>query len=168
MIRRAYTSPREQHTLRHFCGFCGTPLTYWSEEPRGEADYIQLTLGSLCSEDLGDLEELGLLPDLDTDPAAESSTASAAVAPETGLAAYNGRETVGNVPWFDTLIEGSRLGNMRTARGSGRSRDGTVRVEWEIVEYTDDDGRETPQNGKRKLGQRDDGGDSSAMEGVQH
>lgn len=167
MIRKVYTSPREQHTMRHFCGFCGTPLTYWSEEPRSEADYIQLTLGSLCSEDLGDLEDLGLLPEPDSAP--QTPTDPAMAAPEEGqLAVHSGRETVGNVPWFETMVEGSRLGNLRTAKGSGQSRDGTVRVEWEIVEYTGDGGSDTPQSGKRKLDERDDdGGEPGAMEGVE-
>jgi len=61
-IRRCYTSPNDQSSKRYFCGFCGTPLSYWSEEPPSEADYISLTLGSLAGSDLQDLEELGLLP----------------------------------------------------------------------------------------------------------
>ncbi|KAH9438073.1 hypothetical protein MCOR02_001714 [Pyricularia oryzae] len=61
-IRRTYTHPAQQASKRNFCGFCGTPLSYWSEDPPSEADFIRLTLGSLCHEDLGDLEELGLVP----------------------------------------------------------------------------------------------------------
>jgi hypothetical protein len=49
-------------TMRHFCGFCGTPLSYWTESPRSEADFICLTLGSLVPEDLEGLEEWGVLP----------------------------------------------------------------------------------------------------------
>ena len=48
---------------RHFCGFCGTPLSYWSENPKSEAEFISLTLGSLVGDDLRDLDELGLLPE---------------------------------------------------------------------------------------------------------
>lgn len=166
MIRKSYTAPREQHTLRHFCGFCGTPLTYWSEEPRAEADYIQLTLGSLCSEDLGDLEDLGLLPDPESP---QTPTDTAMAADDERVAVYEGNDTVGGLPWFDSLVEGSRLGTMKTTKGSHRSQDGTVRVEWEIVEYTEDDGdgNDTPQSGKRKLGEREDGDGPSSMEGVQ-
>ena len=54
MIRRVYTHPSQQHAKRHFCGFCGTPLSYWSERPAGEAEYMNVTLGSLLSEDLRD------------------------------------------------------------------------------------------------------------------
>jgi hypothetical protein len=65
MIHRQYTCPTEQYAMRYFCGFCGTPLSYWSEEPRTEAEFIQVTLGSLSTKDLEDLEDLGLLPDSD-------------------------------------------------------------------------------------------------------
>ncbi|KAL1871290.1 hypothetical protein VTK73DRAFT_2158 [Phialemonium thermophilum] len=175
MIRRAYSSPRERHTLRHFCGFCGTPLTYWSENPRSEADYIQLALGSLSSEDLGDLEDMGLIPELDSSPPTPAPEYIEAEADAdiqrsiTGSGSSIVRETTGGLPWFDSLIAGSKLGNIRASKGSGQSRDGTVRYEWEIVEYTEDDdggdGSSTPQSGKRKLGDRED--DVEAMEGVQ-
>lgn len=72
MIRRVYENPFEGHTRRHFCGFCGTPLTYWSDLPRGEANYIQVTMGSLSREDLGDLEELGLILETPTSPSSSS------------------------------------------------------------------------------------------------
>src|SRR2546421_6283673 len=62
-IRRTYTHPRYPDTKRYFCGFCGTPLSYWSERPPLEKNFIYLTLGSLVAEDLRDLEELGLLPE---------------------------------------------------------------------------------------------------------
>ncbi|KAL2160509.1 hypothetical protein VTH06DRAFT_1197 [Thermothelomyces fergusii] len=58
-IHRVYQPVGEEHAMRHFCGFCGTPLSYWSESPRSEADFIRLTLGSLLPEDLRDLEEWG-------------------------------------------------------------------------------------------------------------
>ena len=182
MIHRVYTSPAEQHAMRHFCGFCGTPLSYWSEQPRSEADFIQLTLGSLSGEDLGDLEDMGLLPDSD----AEASEAQAPVTPAdaTQIAALDagtrvqdhgrrdvvlrpGRETLGGLPWFDTLVEGSRLGTIRTSKGSGRSRDGAVRVEWEVVEYTEDGsgGDDTPRSGKRKFDEREESKDG--MQGVE-
>lgn len=181
MIHRVYTSPREQHAMRHFCGFCGTPLSYWSEQPRTEADFIQLTLGSLESEDLGDLEDLGLLPGSDDE--ADRSRGPATPSDTTGMAALDastsiqdndrrevvlrpGRETLGGLPWFDTLVEGSRLGRLRHRKGSGRSRDGTVRVEWEVVEYTEDDsGDDTPRFGKRKFDERED--NKEAMQGVE-
>lgn len=180
MIHRVYTSPREQHTMRHFCGFCGTPLSYWSEEPRSEAEFIQLTLGSLHNEDLGDLEDLGLVPDSEGSSRAASPPPSADVAASVAsleqselgrqVATRGHREVFGGIPWFDSLVEGSRLGrrlgNVRASKGGGQSRDGTVRYEWEVVEYTegeDDDGNVTSRSGKRKLDDRDSGEVSSAI-----
>ncbi|KAB5570456.1 hypothetical protein GE09DRAFT_708096 [Coniochaeta sp. 2T2.1] len=177
MIHKVYTSPREQHAMRHFCGFCGTPLTYWSESPRSEADFIQITLGSLRSNDLNDLEEMDFLPG--SDDAAETPAdpaGPATIQPGTSVEGGDqrdvvlrpGRETVGGLPWFDTLVEGSRLGNLRHRKGSGRSRDGTVRVEWEIMEYTEDDGDsggDSPRSGKRKFDEREES--NQAMQGVE-
>lgn len=170
MIHKVYTSPREQHAMRHFCGFCGTPLSYWSEEPRTEANYIQLALGSLCSEDLGDLEDLGLLPDSDDEadetPGAPKDTPMAGTADDE-VVINAGRETLGGLPWFDTMVQGSKLGNLGTTKGNSRSRYGAVRIEWEIVEYTEDDGDDAPRPGKRKLDDGDDSQGASAMSGVQ-
>lgn len=172
MIHRVYTSPREQHAIRHFCGFCGTPLSYWSEQPRTEAEFIQLTLGSLVNEDLGDLEDLGLLPSSDDE--ADKPQGPVTPADTAGMVAHDvrevvlrpGRETIGGLPWFDTLVEGSRLGRLRHRKGSGRSRDGTVRVEWEVVEYTEDDsGNDTPRSGKRKYDEGEE--NKEPMEGVE-
>ncbi|KAL6858454.1 hypothetical protein J3F83DRAFT_750850 [Trichoderma novae-zelandiae] len=128
MIRRVYTHPSQDYSKRHFCGFCGTPLSYWSEEPRSEADFINLTLGSLLREDIRDLEDMGLIPD-DTpaEPEPPATKRSAAL-----------RQSFG-VPWFEGLIEGSRLGSMRRSYGAQRSADGQS-IEWEIVEFSDNGG----------------------------
>jgi len=65
------------------------------------------------------------------------------------------------LPWFETMVEGSRLGKMRRQR---ERREGKGwRVEWEIVEWTDAD-EETPAttvSAKRKLGERVDDDDVS-------
>lgn len=138
MIRRVYTHPSQEHSKRHFCGYCGTPLSYWSEEPRSEAEYINLTLGSLLREDLRDLEDMGLIPEVESgaesheeDQRQPEGQQSPAGRPSRTMAL---RESYG-VPWFDGLVEGTRLGNMRKSRGVQRSQDGQVKVEWEIVEY---------------------------------
>jgi hypothetical protein len=134
-IRRVYTHPSQQHSKRQFCGFCGTPLSYWSESPFTEAEFINLTLGSLLREDIRDLEDLGLLPELENDHDGESE-ASRAVTADThkGTAL---RQSFG-VPWFDGLVEGTRLGNLRRSQGIQMSQDGRVEIEWEIVEHSDD------------------------------
>ncbi|KAK0711635.1 hypothetical protein B0H67DRAFT_493835 [Lasiosphaeris hirsuta] len=167
MIHRVYTSPHATHTMRHFCGFCGTPLSYWSEEPRSEADFIQLTLGSLEPEDLADLEELGCLPGSGASLEEASDREGEGKAGKAG----KGREMVGAVPWFDALMEGSRLGTMRKSKGHSTNNSGTVRYEWEVTEWVEgDDGDQggeevidASRSGKRKLADHE-----NAMEDVQH
>lgn len=178
VIHKVYTAPHEEHAKRHFCGFCGTPLSYWSEEPRSEADFIQLTLGSLNAADLADLEELGLLPSgededevviVPTLPALVGDSDVAMDGSGDKTVALRARQTEGAVPWFDTLMEGSRLGTLRTTKGHSESRGGAVRIEWEVVEWSEDE-PETPEsarNGKRKLGDRDSATDLGAMEDIQ-
>lgn len=163
MIRRVYTHPSQEYSKRHFCGFCGTPLSYWSENPHSEAEYINLTLGSLLREDLRDLEDMGLIPD---EAESEDKEEEAPSSRETVL-----RQSYG-VPWFDGMVEGTRIGSMRRSQGIRQSQDGRVRVEWEIVEYSgngsdlskdqstesrdDDVEMELTHHGKRKLQDRDD------------
>ncbi|KAJ3487823.1 hypothetical protein NLG97_g6319 [Lecanicillium saksenae] len=164
-IRRSYTHPDQQDCKRYFCGYCGTQLSYWSESPAAEAEYIHLTLGSLVHEDLHDLEELGLIPDdTDSDEAAQDPDAEYVAEDEeaepTDSKAAVLRESFG-VPWFEELVEGTRLGKLRRRHGGHRSQDGSVQVEWEIIEYSDDTGAEdidmeTPSSGKRKLSERGD------------
>ncbi|RYP17810.1 hypothetical protein DL765_004294 [Monosporascus sp. GIB2] len=155
-IRRVYSPPAEQHTLRHFCGFCGTPISYWSERPRSEADYIQLTLGSLLTEDLHGLDEIGLIPGVFED---DSMDIVAAPTTNTGSQLI-GRDTTG-IPWFESMISGSRLGSLQTTRGARESQDGRIRVEWEVTEWTADDDEET-NNGKRKRGEMETGDQGNA------
>ncbi|KAH7037826.1 uncharacterized protein B0I36DRAFT_359466 [Microdochium trichocladiopsis] len=136
-IRRVYSHPAEQHAHRHFCGFCGTPLSYWSESPRREADYIRLTLGSLLTDDLHDLEEMGLIPVV-TDTAEQGKESLVAVgrayptaAPTTILRDFTG------IPWFDNMLAGSTLGSVQTRIGFHEHDNGRVRVEWEVTEWTE-------------------------------
>ncbi|GJC90515.1 hypothetical protein ColLi_13353 [Colletotrichum liriopes] len=157
-IRRVFESSSNHPSKRHFCGFCGTPLSYWTERPQTEADYIHLTLASLRGEDLRDLEDLGLIPEF------EEAEEQPAVPTTTTVV---GRETRG-VPWFESMIEGTRLGSLRHSQVVDHSKDGKIRVEWEIVEWTDSDDindvapaaedvdMATSLPGKRKMGDRDD------------
>ncbi|KAF5026051.1 hypothetical protein F66182_1843 [Fusarium sp. NRRL 66182] len=163
LIRRVYTHPSQQYSKRHFCGYCGTPLSYWSENPHTEAEFINLTLGSLLREDLRDLEDMGLIPD-EGDEKISVNQSSEVVGRNTAL-----RQSYG-VPWFDGMVEGTRLGNMRRSQGVRQSQDGRVKVEWEIVEYSGNgngngnEARGSPEDvdmemshpGKRKLQDRDD------------
>ncbi|KOS17983.1 hypothetical protein ESCO_003115 [Escovopsis weberi] len=164
MIRRVYTHPSHDYSKRHFCGFCGTPLSYWSEQPPSEADFINLTIGSLLREDLQDLEDMGLLPEEGDEGSNEQTAEGAEASGDVGTSAQSTalRQSFG-VPWFDGLVEGTRLGNMRRMRGTKRLRDGQVHLEWEIVEFTDpgeggqeqdEEEMEAAYSGKRKLEDR--------------
>lgn len=58
--------------------------------------------------------------------------------------------TLGGIPWFEEMVEGSRLGRMmKTRRGVGVSDDQSTSFEWEISEWTSDS---TQAAGKRKRG----------------
>ncbi|KAG5923327.1 hypothetical protein E4U53_003571 [Claviceps sorghi] len=162
MIRRVYTHPSQGHAKRNFCGFCGTPLSYWSEEPRSEADYIQLTLGSLLQEDLQDLEDLGLIPEDSEGEVGEGQTETE----KEGSPGGHGitlRQSFG-VPWFDGMVEGTRLGRLRRTHGIKHSGNGSVKVEWEIIEQSDapEGGQDADMEAasglpeKRKLQDRED------------
>ncbi|KAK3990592.1 hypothetical protein QBC44DRAFT_238845 [Cladorrhinum sp. PSN332] len=163
-IHRVYSSP-DSSSMRHFCGFCGTPLSYWSESPQSEKDYIQLAIASLLPEDLGDLEELGLLPSSEGG-IEEMSEEDEEIEEET-----EGRS--GIVPWFDSLVQGSRLGNMRKKMAAKRVAEvemggggvKRVRIEWEIAEW-DGEEEDGARVGKRKLGEMGEGVRTGGGKGV--
>lgn len=155
-IRRAYTSPNDTSSKRNFCGFCGTPLSYWSESPPSEAEYISLTLGSLSGPDLRDLEDLGLLPKEAVEDAENDKEKMESVLIE-------GHVEKEGIDWFETMTEGSRLGRVRKSWGGGKSGDGRYKVEWEIVEWTEGDETEAGP-AKRKIGEVEDNEEGDAME----
>lgn len=149
-IRRAFTPKHSPHTKRHFCGFCGTPLTHWTEEKEGEADWILVNLGSLSNKSIEKLSEVGLLYDGDS---SRSPNATAAAGDAWDLSATSNQREIVGAPWFEEMVEGSHLGRIKRRRGGQSSADGRSRVEWEVVEVTtdpEDGGRGT---GKRKLDQ---------------
>ncbi|TAQ85899.1 hypothetical protein B7494_g5801 [Chlorociboria aeruginascens] len=162
-IRRTYSEPQDNAT-RQFCGFCGTPLSYYTEIPQTEAEYIALTLGSLSSSDLRDLEELGLLPtevveDAENDK--EKMENVVAHARSNVLA----DPTNEGMPWFETMVEGSKLGKMRKSWGHRQAKDERGYVEWEILEWTEEDDAE-PTTGKRKLDEIEGTDHSYQIEGA--
>ena len=126
-IRRVYTSPDDPTSLRHFCGFCGTPLSYWSESPLEESEFICLTLGSLEETDLRDLEELGVIPGI-----TESEPEEVKKHEQTA-----GRDLGPGIPWFENMVSGSRLASIQ--RSAGTKRGSTWSIEWDIVEWTEED-----------------------------
>lgn len=164
-IRRTFIPAYEPHCKRNFCGYCGTHLTYWSEAPEDEANYLNVTIGSLFGEDLSILEDLGLVPNEADDhdvieklpqgsEAKETNTLNMA-APEDISKKSVRRGVEGDMTWMEEMIDGSRLGRLqKTKRGIRKSKDGTTTVEWEITEILDDRSEQEPDagRGKRKLG----------------
>ncbi|KAJ5912469.1 Glutathione-dependent formaldehyde-activating enzyme/centromere protein V [Penicillium tannophilum] len=183
-IRRIFTPHHAPQTQRIFCGFCGTPLTFWTEEPAEEADFMSIAIGSLFGDDQHALEDLNLLPeDFDEDAQhADILTSSAPSAltssredtsvivpsfsdsPAISRSFRHGK--IDGIPWFEEMVEGSRLGRlMRAKRGKGISDDNSTTFEWEISEWHDDGTRGIAQEesdssdkatGKRKRGNQGD------------
>ncbi|KAI2471475.1 hypothetical protein F4781DRAFT_429371 [Annulohypoxylon bovei var. microspora] len=137
-IRRVYSHPEEQSAIRQFCGFCGTPLTYWTEDPITEAGYIQVTLGSLLTEDLYDLDDMGLVPD-EPDQKLNQDTMDIAPTPEINQATQSSGHNATGIPWFENLTLGSRLGSIYAATRVEESRGGRIWVEYEITEWAEGD-----------------------------
>ncbi|KAJ5332691.1 Glutathione-dependent formaldehyde-activating enzyme/centromere protein V [Penicillium brevicompactum] len=156
-IRRSFSPRHAPNTKRVFCGFCGTPLTFWTEDPHDESDFMSVAIGSLLVEDQRVLDDLGLLPeDFDEDaPHAGVSTSSdlapaqtdssvivpsfetSSEFPDISRSLQRGR--TGGIPWFEEMMEGSRLGRlMRSRRGMGISDDQSTSIQWEFSEWHDD------------------------------
>jgi len=157
-IRRTFSSPTKENLRHQFCGYCGTQLSQWDDSSRSAEDSILLTLGSLLDEDLDLLDELGLLD------ATEAGNVTAAARESRGAqdsgAARQTEDIVltkRGAPWFEDLVQDSALGTIRRQKGGQTSDDGSVRMQWEVLEWTsnDDDGG----TGKRKLGDLDEGQD---------
>lgn len=169
-IRRTFSPIHAPHSQRVFCGYCGTHLTYWTEQPRSEAEYMNITLGSLLSRDLQALQDLDLLPDdFDVEDVEDLQASQSAVQAPTEQAVLSQQENqgltrtqrtgrTGGLSWFEELLEGSRLGRTQNIRrGVGVSADGSTSVEWEISEFIDEGSEEsesasTHTGSKRKIG----------------
>lgn len=158
-----FTSVHAPQCQRIFCGYCGTHLSFWTEQPPTEAEYLNITLGSLRSEDIHALQELDLLPEDIEEEALRPSEQDASPAPaglqkdEAVTRTERGGRS-GDLSWFEEMLAGSRLGRTQnTRRGVGVSSDGSTRVEWEISESFDDGSGEAGSGeaatgSKRKLG----------------
>ncbi|RMJ23554.1 hypothetical protein PHISP_05565 [Aspergillus sp. HF37] len=182
-IRRTFVPHNAPHTQRIFCGFCGTPLTAWTEDPREESDYMSVTIGSLFGDHQRLLDDLDLLPeesDEEISPTEDRgveevrrSPPSAASAWEVALSSARDqpslsrryrRGNAGGIPWFEEMVEGSRLGRLlKGRRGMGLSDDRSTAVEWEVSEMRHDDSDQqawaissssSQVTGKRKQGRQ--------------
>lgn len=165
-IRRRYDhtfghSELEGH--RYFCGHCGTPIAYHSEET-GDADFIMVTLGSLDTEDLRDLEIMGLIPSSDdgeddenrvAPPKPSTSANDSEEISATDPAIDNALKILAGIPWFESLVEGSILGRLTQATRARQTEiavpggDDTPKltIQWEITEFHDDDDDESDDAG---------------------
>lgn len=152
-IARTFTPNQQPGCQRKFCGFCGTHISYWTEEPASEQNYMNITLGSLRRKDLSALEDLDLLPD-EVDLRDSSTTesireiAESSAAPEQSIVPSSESGTIqssrsgtsGGLSWFEDMIQGSQLGHhSKRRKGHGTSADGSTTVSWEISEYYEDD-----------------------------
>jgi hypothetical protein len=118
---------------------------------------MSVSIGSLFSEDQRALEDLDLLPgDFDEEEDEDQVEAevsgsfttpplgtSSVVVPSftgTGHISRNFQHgRAGGIPWFEEMVEGSRLGRlMRSRRGMGVSDDQSTSIEWEVSEWHDD------------------------------
>ncbi|KAF7595344.1 hypothetical protein BBP40_006593 [Aspergillus hancockii] len=156
-IRRIFSPAHAPHTQHAFCGFCGTPLSYWTDRPTEEADYMSVTIGSLSGDDQRLLEYLGLLSESESEDEEEAeaeddqeeqtldvsvrtsqapSSSSHTIIPSGGTTDVSRtykQGTVAGIPWFEEMIEGSRLGRlMKSRRGFGVSGDISTTIQWEV------------------------------------
>lgn len=106
------------------------------------------------------MEDLGLLQfaqDRAESEAAQQET-SVIEAHTPRAAAHRG------APWFESMVEDSRLGKLQRQKGGHTSKDGSVRYEWEVVEWTSADGDEAAAStSKRKLGDLEEQQDDIQM-----
>lgn len=156
-IQRTFTSPFATNSRRQFCGYCGTQLTSWNERTRDDAEHICLTVGSLLSEDQALLGQLGFLPGGESSD--EDAQVVAGAGPSKLRSLVRSPEPQGRgAPWFEELVENTQLGRIKQQRGWHASHDGNVRVEWEVMEWTEGDDADDEGAGpsKRKIGETTD------------
>ncbi|KAK5075569.1 hypothetical protein LTR64_001776 [Lithohypha guttulata] len=158
-------------------------MSYWTEDPASEQDFMNITLGSLGSRDILALEDLDLLPvdiDLteelkDAETAAKSNRNESATSknskqitqPAGDAVSRTSRSGIsGGITWFEDMMQGSQLGYSATKRkGYGTSADGATTISWEVSEYHDGDENESGSKtgSKRKAGNIES--DDTAMKG---
>jgi hypothetical protein len=125
---------------KQFCGYCGTHLNAW-REAEGEKEWMDVTLGSLWSESLGVLEGLGFLESESGSGAEDEEGEGESV--RRGRVARSSDGSMGNrgMPYFEEMVEDSRLGRIKRRRGGRVGADGSE-VQWEITEIEGGDGDE--------------------------
>ncbi|CAO2658056.1 Nn.00g073160.m01.CDS01 [Neocucurbitaria sp. VM-36] len=163
-IQRSFISPFASNVhRRQFCGYCGTQLSSWNERTRDEAEHICLTVGSLLDEDQAMLGELGFLPGSESsDDEASVNLAGPSPRANTQRNVVTSEPQSRGAPWFEEIVQNTRLGRFKQQRG-GHSDSG-VHVEWEVMEWTEgddaDDEGGAPSSSKRKIGDVEAGEDT--------
>lgn len=120
---------------------------------------MHVNLGSLRNESIEKLADEGLLTGLEDKH--ESMATGERVIDHTTTS--EGR-VIRGVSWFEEMIEGSELGRIERQRGGQSSADGKSKVEWEVVEFTNESGDSGSSTGKRKLDQVGNKGDTEMRE----
>ncbi|KAL9015737.1 MAG: hypothetical protein Q9185_006877 [Variospora sp. 1 TL-2023] len=122
-----------------------TPLH--APHTRRDADWVHVNLGSLRSESVERLVDEGVFTASADD---ERTTSAVAENVSKGTFVPEVRHRQG-AQWKEEMIDGSQLGRIKRRRGGQRSADGKSRVEWEVVEFTEESTDAGGSTGKRKL-----------------
>lgn len=101
------------------------------------------------TESLERLRDAGLLPSTDE---TDNRDTHGRDEPESEMAKTDhGRKLLGTA-WYEEMIEGSKLGRIKRRRGGQSGSDGRSTVEWDVMEFLDDeDGSSIQGLGKRKI-----------------
>lgn len=167
-----FTSTREPNSKRVFCGYCGTHLTYWCETPEAEAQYLNITVGSIFGDDIRTLEQLGLLSSSGEAPSSreapketpEQSSPPAQSHTDDDLQNTVSRSAQDGLEWMEDMLNGTWLGKFhQTHRRIGLGGDRTTQIEWEITEISGNvsESETGAGRGKRKLEAVGSGEDAS-------
>lgn len=96
---------------------------------------MDVTLGSLWGESLELLESLGWLDESSEEEDGQSSEQDTGL---TRTATTPGSMRNRGMPYFEEMVEDSRLGKIKRRRGGHTSADGNT-VEWEVTEMEGDE-----------------------------
>lgn len=96
---------------------------------------MDVTLGSLWSESVDLLEGLGWLENESSEEEEGEERSDVRVAPRPTSGTMSGR----GIPYFEEMVEDSRLGKIKRRRGGRVNADGSE-VEWEITEIEGEEG----------------------------
>lgn len=122
---------------------------------------MNVTLGSLLNESIDQLEALNIIPDttddedelvgggevneedhIPTNEEAEGGVDAGPAPPaQSREVTRQSTQSMQNrgMPYFEELVENSRLGRIKRLRGNQTSQDGRMVVQWEVIEIGGDD-----------------------------